>query len=298
MQLRKTVMMLTALSALSLVMTGCPGDEEGSTTCSIDGDCIDGEICHPTSKVCVATCTAAVDCPSSAKTCAALSTTDSRMVCQCSTDALCNSEGLTDQVCSTLDKVCTSKCTTDSACGTGRTCDTATGQCKAGGNTGDACTGEGQSTCSYGTQFCSSSKCAALPAPTCDNYTAFAEKSALGTTGTIIYSARVESATTDTSYCGSTNTKRVKIAVSAYSSTPFPQNKDDLNGFFYVLVDGSKLSGPASVSSSTGNYTVSGTNRERAEIVYSLCRPPSSTTTSTGFYFTSGNFFCFQANYL
>jgi len=298
MQLRKTVMMLTALSALSVVMTGCPGDEEGSLTCTVDGDCIEGEICHPGSKVCVKTCTAAVDCPSSAKTCAAISTSDSRQVCQCSTDPLCNSEGTTDLVCSTLDKVCTPKCTTDASCGTGRTCDTATGQCKAGSNTGDTCSGEGQSTCTYGTQFCSSNKCAALPAPSCQNYTNFASKSELGTTGVIIYSARVASAATDTTYCGTSNPKRVKIAVSAYSNTPFPQTKDELNGFFYVVVDGSKLSGPASVSTSAGNYTVSGTNRERAEIVYSICRPADSTTTSTGFYFTSGNFFCFQADYL
>jgi hypothetical protein len=29
-----------------------------------------------------------------------------------------------------------------------------------------------------------------------------------------------------------------------------------------------------------------------------LCADTSSTTYSTGFYFTGGNFLCFQANYL
>jgi hypothetical protein len=321
MQLRKTLVMLTALSALSLVMTGCPSDETSSLTCSADTDCIESEICHPTAKVCVKTCTAGADCPSSAKTCAALSTTDSRLVCQCATDTLCNSDGATDLVCSNLDKVCAPKCTSDAACGTGRTCDTATGQCKAGStggtcspacgagqvcdtstrtcvNNGAACTGEGQSTCVYGSQFCSSSACTALPAPTCQNYTNLSNKSVLGTTGVITYSARVASAATDTAFCGTTDTKRVKIAVSAYSSTPFPATKDDLSGFFFVLVDGMPKSGTAAVSSSAGNYTVSGTNRERAEIVVSFCRPPDSTTLSTGFYFTSGNFLCFQATYL
>ncbi|HYH98066.1 hypothetical protein [Hyalangium sp.] len=298
MQLLKTMMMLIALSAMSLVMTGCPTDEEGSLTCALDADCIEGEICHPNAKVCVKTCTAGADCPSSAKTCAALSTADNRQVCQCATDTLCNSEGTTDLVCSNLDKVCATKCTTDASCGTGRTCDTATGQCKAGGVVGDTCTGEGQSTCTYGTQFCSASKCTALPTPSCQNYTNFANKSELGTTGVIIYSARVESAATDTAFCGNTDTKRVKIAISAYSDRAFPATKAELSGFFYILVDGEKKDAIAAVSSSSGNYTVSGTNRERAEIVVSLCRPPSSTTTSTGFYFTSGNFFCYQANYL
>lgn len=319
MQLRNTVVMLTALSALSLVMTGCPTDEGGSATCTADTDCTGTEICHPTAKICVQTCTAGADCPSTAKTCAAISAADSRMVCQCSTDALCNTDGTTDLVCSNLDKVCESKCTTDPDCGTGRTCDTATGQCKAGStgtcspacgtgqtcdpqtntcvnnNPGGTCSGDGQATCKYGTEFCSSSTCTALPTPTCDNYTAFSNKSELGTTGVIIYSARVASAATDTAFCGNTDTKRVKIAVSAYSSTPFPATKAELSGFFYVLVDGVKKDAISAVSSSSGNYTASGTN---AEIVVSLCRPPSSTTTSTGFYFTNGNFFCFQANYL
>ena len=44
MQLRKTVMMLTALSALSVVMTGCPGEEEGSLDCTTDANCLEGEI--------------------------------------------------------------------------------------------------------------------------------------------------------------------------------------------------------------------------------------------------------------
>jgi hypothetical protein len=321
MQLRNTVVMLTALSALSLVMTGCPSDETGSSTCSQDADCTGTEICHPTAKVCVQTCTAGADCPSTAKTCAAISTSDTRQVCQCSTDVLCNSDGGADLVCSNLDKVCTEKCTSDAACGTGRTCDTATGQCKAGGgggktctpacgsgqvcdtntgtcvNNGAACTGEGQSTCVYGTQFCSSSKCAALPAPTCDNYTAFPNKSSLGTTGVITYSARVVSAATD-SFCAAATPKRVKIALSAYSSTAFPATKDELGGFFYVRVNGTTVDGATIVSSSAGNYTVSGTNRERAEIVVSLCVDSASTTTSTGFYFTNGNFYCYQASYL
>lgn len=323
MQLRKTLMMLTALSALSVVMTGCPTDEEDSVTCSLDADCLEGEICHPTSKVCVQTCETPSTCPDSAKAeCTAVSATVPTKVCKCTLSTLCANELGADFVCSDLDKVCTPKCTSDASCGTGRTCDTATGQCKAGGggpktcspacgagqvcdtntgtcvNNGATCSGEGQSTCVYGSQFCSSSKCEALPAPTCQNYTNFQDKSSLGTTGPIIYSAKVQSATTDTGYCGNSLPKRVKIALSAYSSTPFPQTKAELNGFFYVIVEGTAEDATKSVSTSSGNYTVSGANRERAEIVYSLCRPADSNTTSTGFYFVNGNFLCFQADYL
>ncbi|MFL5345155.1 MAG: hypothetical protein ACJ8AT_10185 [Hyalangium sp.] len=324
MQLRKTVVLLTALSALSVVMTACDSGDTGSTACTTDSDCTGTtDVCHPTAKICVQSCTAASDCPDTAKTCAAF-TGASKNICQCSTDQLCNGVGSTstDLVCSSVDKVCEEKCTSDAACGTGRTCDTATGQCKAGStgtcspacgtgqtcdpqtntcvnnNPGGTCSGEGQATCKYGTEFCSSSTCTALPAPSCQNYTNFPNKSSLGTTGTIIYSATVQSSATDTAYCGTANPKRVKIALSAYSSTPFPATKDELNGFFYVVVEGTQDSATKSVSTSSGNYVVSGNNRENASIVYSLCRPADSTTTSTGFYFINGNFFCFQASYL
>ncbi len=303
MQLRKTMWMLTALSAMSLVMTGCPEDGgETSLACTSTTDCLETEICHPTAKICVTTCEAGADCPDSAKTCAPVDPNDatSTKVCQCSLDNLCNTDRETaDLVCSNLDKVCVPRCESDPDCGAGRTCNTGTGQCEESGtNPGDSCTGEGQGTCTYGQQYCNSNTCTALPAPTCTNYDNFPNKSVLGTTGTIIYSARVVGAAIDNNFCGSGATpKRLRVAVSAYSSTPFPQTKDDLNGFFYVRVNGTTTDGAAAVSSSQGNYTVSGTNRERAEIIVSLCVASDSTTTSTGFYFTSGNFYCYQANY-
>jgi hypothetical protein len=286
--------MLTALSALSVVMTGCPGDEEGSLTCTTDSECLEGEICHTTSKVCVKTCTAAVDCPSSAKTCAALSTADSRLVCQCSTDALCNSEGTTDLVCSNLDKVCTPKCTTDASCGTGRTCDTATGQCKAGSNTGTACTGTAQSTCSYGQYCASTSKCEAAPvAPTtCENFPTSSRPnwSATTSSGPVIYSITKLRYETNSSFC--TSGGAYVFSIRAYrTDANWPDTRNGLSGFFYVKTDTTQLDVVNSglLVPNTG-YNRSTTNLKDAEFQTYLCANLASI--QVGYYFTGGNPVC------
>jgi Cys-rich repeat protein len=267
-----------------------------SLSCTADSDCLEAELCHPTAKVCVQTCVSGADCPDSAKTCDLLSATDTRKVCKCSTDTLCNMDrGTPDLVCSNLDHVCAPKCATDADCGTGRLCETATGQCKSSGSTGAPCTGEGQSTCDYGTHFCSSNLCTPLPAPACVNYTNFPNKGNLGTTAAILYGARLVSVTTDTAYCGTTSSRRAKIALSAYSSTPFPSTRGSLSGFFMVNTTGTVVD--ASMLVASGDYSVSGVNRERAEIVVSLCFNPATTSASTGFYFTQGNFLCYQATF-
>jgi Cys-rich repeat protein len=298
MQLRKMMVMLAAVGAVGLMLNGCGDDETTTTTCTQTSDCTGTEICHPTAKVCVATCSSASDCPDTSKNCAALGGTGadaSTKVCQCQTNSLCNGgDAAGTLVCSDLDKQCVNKCTTDTDCGSGRTCDTGTGQCKAGGTTGGTCSGEGQTTCSYGSA-CYSGTCSAPPTPACENYQNFSNKSELGTTGPIIFKVATASSTTDTTFCGTTSPKRVKITISAYSGTPFPATAAELNGFFYVLVNGNKVA--PSISSSSGNYTVTGTNRERADIVANLCVSSTSTTTSLGYYFTGGNFYCFQSTY-
>ena len=265
--------------------------------CTQDADCLASEICHPSAKVCVQTCVSAADCPDSAKICDVLSATDSRQVCKCSTDALCNEGRSTfDLVCSIQDAVCTPKCTADEECAEMQRCDTASGQCKVRGDSGAPCTGEGQSTCDYGTHFCNSNVCTPLFVPTCPNYENFPNKDLLGTTGPILYAARRVNVSSDPALCGSATPKRVDIALSAYSNKPFPMLKSELVGFFRVLVNGSTRDGLSHVF--PGNsYTVSGDNRERAEFVVSLCADPSTSTISSAFYFTNGNFLCYQANF-
>jgi hypothetical protein len=293
MQLRKTIWMLTALSAMSLVMTGCPEDGETSTTCSTNADCLESEICHPNAKVCVTTCASAADCPDTAKTCAAVSATDTTKVCQCSTDQLCNSGTDTDLICSTLDKACVQKCTATS-CGTGRTCDTATGQCKAGGQSGDSCVGEGLSTCSYG-QYCTASKCTAVAAPTCDNFNPTkGGKQPVWTTsstGPIIYDVSQVSFATD-SFCSGAGDITAKARVKAYTTgTAFPASKDDLNGLFYVRVNGSEIGGKGLIRPS--EYSVSADGKT-ATFTMNFCPGATATTLSIGVYFTGGNEVCAQ----
>ncbi|AKJ06197.1 hypothetical protein ATI61_11060 [Archangium gephyra] len=279
--------------------TGTGQCKAQSLSCTDDSGCFASEICHPTAKVCVRTCTGSFDCPVSAKTCEAVNSTYTQKVCKCSTDTLCNVERATaDLVCSNVERVCMPKCTTDAQCVTGKICNTATGYCEAKvtDTNGSPCSGTGQSTCNYGT-YCDSRVCSPLPAPTCPNYENFTNKSSLGTTGPILFGARVVGVTSDTSYCPASSPTRVRIMLSAYSSVPFPTTKDALGGFFRVSVAGSVVDAPQLVDSAAGNYIVMGTNWERADIIVNLCASSSSVTLSTAFYFTNGNFLCYQANW-
>lgn len=314
MQLRKTIWMLTALSAMSLVMTGCPEDGGGdSLTCSTAADCLESEICHPTAQICVQTCESGADCPDSAKTCAAVSATNTTKVCQCSTDVLCNTDRDTaDLVCSTLDKVCVEKCTSDAACGTGRTCDTATGQCQAGStpactygscasgqvcNTttnkceaAATCTGEAQSSCTYG-QYCNSGSCADVAKPTCGNLEGKAAVNFTPASGTghIIYNVQKVSFETDTAGCpGAGAPVKIVPRISFYAKAgTVPATEEGLSGFFYVRTDKQDI---ALNATNLFNYTRSADGKSGTISAF-LCGPDVNSIV-LGFYFTGGNGYC------
>lgn len=299
MQLRKMMVMLAALSSMSLALTACGDDTTAAPdTCTSNTDCSSG-FCNTAAGVCMDTCESGSDCPDTEKNCAVLpGSTNTQKVCQCQTDALCKGgDTSSDLVCGVSSKRCEAPgsntgCTKDSDCSPGNTCNTSTGAC---GPAATTCSGDGKATCAYG-NACYSGTCSAPPAPTCKNYENFANKAALGTTGPIIFNVSTIGATLDSSYCPSPSApKRAKVTLSAYSSTPFPQTANELNGFFYVVVEGTTLK--PSISSSSGNYTVSGANRERADIIISTCVPEASKTTSLAYYFTGGNFYCYQSNY-
>jgi hypothetical protein len=164
MQIRKMTLMLAALGAMSMVLTGCPDEGRTTLVCNDTAECDEGEICHPDAKVCVQTCTAAADCPTSAKKCEAISTTNTQQICKCTTTSFCSQDERVDGatlVCLTASEgftpplstyeVCVSKCTTTDECATGQTCDTTAGVCKATTTTPSTCTSNTECT---GGQVC------------------------------------------------------------------------------------------------------------------------------------------------
>jgi hypothetical protein len=213
MQLRKMTLMLAVLGAMSMVLTGCPDGGRDSLACTENGDCIEGEICHPNAKVCVQTCPGGTgaECPDSAPNCAALSTTDSTKICQCSTTQLCQrDERVSDASglsCSTTHKVCTDggttpACTSNADCSSGQTCDTTTGTC----TTPSSCDPNTQpGVCGYG-QVCSAatSKCEAASQGTCSQATGAPAWVQTGSSAPVIVSvtATKKSTTSTTTECG------------------------------------------------------------------------------------------------
>ncbi len=150
---------LALIAVAGFVITGCAAGSDGgvgggsggsggsgggsaSKFCSADSQCKSGQICHPSAKVCVKTCTAGSDCPSGAKTCdLPPSELTGPKVCNCSTNALCAAD-TAGTVCSAFDTLCTAKCTANSDCPATRACNTTTGQCLAPGSN-DGGTGGG-----------------------------------------------------------------------------------------------------------------------------------------------------------
>jgi Cys-rich repeat protein len=291
MQLRKMSLMLTALSAVAVMLTGCP-EPTNSLTCSADTDCLESELCHPDAKVCVQKCTSSAECPDTAKTCDVLSTTNSQKICKCSTTALCNTGRETaDLACSTTYSVCVPTCTTDTDCAAGQTCDTTTNQCKSTTTTpptGQTCSGEGQTTCNYG-QFCSSTTCTAVPAPTCPNFEGKPAKNFDPATGTgnIIYNVE-KLIFGGSSGCADAASQTVKARVRFYTkSGTLPTTKEGLNGFFYVRTTG----GEQNAVPLSNEYQRS-TDGKNASISVNLCTDATFDQIVLGFYFTGGNGYC------
>jgi hypothetical protein len=330
MQLRKMVVMLSALGALSLMMTGCDGDTATAGLCTTNDDCTGNEICHPTAQVCVSTCTTSNDCPANAKNCQPLAGA-SVSVCECQTTQQCNLDRDTaDQVCSIVDEVCVTACAQDTDCPSGRTCDTATGQCGAPTNTdpcngectanetcdttgstptcrpttGGSCQGTAQSTCAYG-EFCSVNQCTPAPVAetnSCANFSA--NRPAWSPTtgsGPVIYSiTAVKNIAQGNQTCQSTQNE-LHLSVRAYrTDQDWPETASGLGlgGFFYVETNtsrndiiGDRLLVPTSFG---GGYFRDPNNPKVAEFRYYLCPRATDSSISVGTFFTGGNPVCSQ----
>ncbi len=332
----KKIGLVLVSAGLAAFAVGCgDGGTGGDGTCTSNANCATDEICHPVAKVCVHTCTAGSDCPDSAKTCDVIkggttASTDGgatgQKVCQCSTTPFCNDGNVGGSlVCNDEIRVCEVKCTTDTNCSSGRKCDTATGQCKAGTSsctpacaTGQVCvnsacvasckvggcgtqvcnttTGqcEAPKTCSTGSaqpdtcgvgQFCSGTSCKDTSTASCANITAHGASWTPAKTGNIIYEITK-------TFCGATNPERAKVSVKAYSptgGTAFPVEAGLPAILHYVKADGTE----GSIATSVQDYTLSNSNKN---LTFSLnfCLPTGSTTFSLALHFVDGNEQCAQ----
>lgn len=323
------VVLAFAAAAAVGAFVGCgdpgSGADAGDGSCTSDATCGTGLACHPVTKKCTATCTGGSDCPSSAKTCAAINGS-AKSFCQCSTDALCGGS----LVCSTLSKQCVSKCTSNAACPSGATCDADAGQCigatvdagtdagttDAGVDAGAACTlgsCTGGKLCNFTTGacetaaacsttnvqpdtcgyagFCSGTSCDQVGLASCVN---FQQTSSMPTfnprtsTGPIIY-GYVDETIDDAAFCGApgTNIIAYTVTLKAYrTDADWPAQTAALPGFFYVKSDGTKTSAVGSMRPS--GYVHTG---KSATFKVTLC----STVTSNlgaGFVFDNGNETC------
>jgi hypothetical protein len=313
---------LLAAAAFSFALSGC-GDtgflgDGGSPFCSSDSVCKAGEICHPTAKLCVKTCTSGSDCPSEAKTCDLPNGMGTAKVCQCSTSAIC---GMTTSgnICQDYDKVCSSKCSSNAGCPSGRSCDTASGQCLApsgntdGGTDGGAACTQGSCTggkvcnfangacetakvcvaantqpdvCSYG-QYCATASCAEIPVATCSNFAAGSNPLAWNpatATGPVIW--KREEVADDAAFC-KTNTVAFTLQLSAYrTDADWPAQLSAVPGFKYVTSASNEID--ATTLMRPSGYVVNGKN---ATFKITLCAMANAPF-NAGFYFTGGNAAC------
>lgn len=302
-----------AAAATAVVAMGCGdlgGGGDAGNGCSTDANCGTGRVCHPVLKECVSSCTGSSDCPASAKTCARLDSTAVSATtpgfCQCATDALCNGGTAGSLVCSDLTKVCTAKCTANSQCPTGATCETATGQCKAGttsdagttdAGTSDAGTtdagvtcnsaGTQPDTCGYGSVCTSGNTCEAVIDGTCGNVSGRPAWTS-ASTGPVIFNVVDEA--DDATACTTGNAFTLTLYAYAGTGSTFPAQKSNLPGFFYYTSTGTQVDIPMNLLTQ-GNYTLYSSGAVMGA-KFTLCSTTAMNSLVAGFGFTNGNSYC------
>jgi len=266
MQIRTMKLMLAVLGAMSMVLTGCPDGGREDLACTATTDCLEGEICHPSAKVCVQTCTTGGDCPESAKTCEAIGGGNTQMICKCSTDALCQrDERVADA--STL------KCLIPSGA--------TNGVCAPAGTTPvqTSCDPANQpGTCSYG-QICAgtgtAAKCEAAPAGTCAQATGAPTWDQAGGTAPVIISAVAEKMTTTNSstQCGDGGPAG-RITIKFYAPGGLTTHSDFTDLRKHVVA---KLNASTSFVAPSFAITSPVANAAQGEMVIGFCGPSSAT---------------------
>lgn len=292
---------LLVAAATAVFAMGC-GDmmtpTDGGAGCTSDSNCSTGKGCHPVLKECVESCTGEEDCPASAKTCAAISSSASKF-CSCSTDALCNGGTTGSLVCNEATKQCTAKCTANS-CPSGFTCDSTSGNCK--GMSTDAGADAGVTTCTSTntqpdvcghTNACTSSNtCDAVVDGTCSNIaSATRTPFTSASTGPVIFNV-VDEATNDDSYCTAPAVAfTATIYAYAAQGSMFGATASGLPTGKYFRTNGSSLPLPFRPS----GYTQLD-NGKMMSVKVTLCSDQAANTLQAGFGFDNGNGFCITIN--
>jgi hypothetical protein len=287
--------LLGAVATVVVVLMGCGEiDPGGPTSCTSDGSCQTGEICHPTAKICVKTCTQATDCPSTAPTCETFSGASAKF-CQCSTTAACGGGTGSTTICSSTDRICATKCGSATDCG-GRSCNATTGECQ-NSTLGKTCSTAAvqPDTCDNG-QACSGSSpvCTAVTAPTCANFTGSNHATTWLSTNNapVIYEITKVSFGTST-FCDASVPVRARIHVKAYSKSGQLLPGAAIEGqFHYVRAAG----GEGNNSGTTQNVNTS-SDGKHTEFDMNFCLPSGSTQVTIGLHFVvsgvTGNEACF-----
>ncbi len=312
-------------AATAVFAMGC-GDimtpTDGGAGCTSDSNCSTGKGCHPVLKECVDSCTGEEDCPASAKTCAAISSSASKF-CSCSTDELCNGGTAGSLVCNAATKRCGAKCTSNAACGTGFTCSTTSGNCVADApaDAGTSCTGFGTcaypevcnfvsskceagatcsgantqpDTCGVGGYCTGANNCAQVAVPSCGNFLAGSAPLSFGatSTGPVIIDITKVSFGTDTTFCGNTDSTRVKLKIRAYDTGARLDSETSQPSLKYYRTTGTTVN---ITGASIQAYTPLASGAE-ASFDVNLCAPAGISSLVVGFAYDNGNGACFTAN--
>ena len=284
--MRKKQWMWLPAGVLVLMLAACSKDDE-IKDCTADTDCGSSELCHPGVKICVKTCSENSDCPKSAATCGAVSTSaGEKKICQCSTTPLCNTDRKdNDLVCNEDYKVCMPKDKTNVEPPTppdeiGSPCDSSKPQ---------------PDVCKYGLVCGSDNKCAAAPSSSaCSDRFPQLSWDPSNPTGPVIYSVESLGLGNRPNHCG-TNAN-MQFRVKAYSTGSQLQKFNNTPLILYrpsgssmeVFVTGAPgKTGDSSVYSSDGWVN---DGNDHATILFNLCPPTNNYV--AGLAFNNGNTVC------
>jgi len=290
-------MLVAAMSAAFAMGCGdiVGGMDAGDGSCTSDTQCSTGKGCHPVTKKCVDSCTGDEDCPASAKTCAAVSSSASKF-CTCSTDDLCNGGTAGSLVCNNATKACSAKCSATNACPSGFTCNATSGNCDAEVTTdaGVTCTSSNSQpdVCGHTFACTTANKCEAVVDGTCSNITSATGRTAFtsASTGPVIFNVTDET-TNDDAFCTAPAVAFTStIHAYAAAGSMFGATATGLPAGRYYKVDGTSETLTGKFRPMSGYTQLDGGKMMNLKVT--LCADNASNQIQVAFGFDNGNGYC------